>query len=607
MNDLVLISSPGGRDHSERLLALARWMGVSGRTVAVGDRPAMDRLIGELGRDVSIAISAQALADLRGHAPPGAPPDFLVDACAKLLVFSTGGSGLGGDIFAWVTGGAVTGLAGPEERRRFHLPERGRKYSRAFAGQSFAPKRPVSLSAFELGDAAGGSVDKILLADERPIFLRTQKGACELFLLALTELPDIDERLSPAKTVEDFYEGLIPLLIFLRHGFGDRCWHGAESTARLIIDDPLLQDSYGFLDFGALKASMRSAGYATSIAFIPWNQWRTSKKRARRVLGHDSALSICVHGCDHTNREFDDTDPVSLQWKADTGLQRMERHKQRTGLACDPVMVFPQGRFSSPAVLALRNGGYLAAVNTTCFPTDAGAEPLTVADFLRPAMTRFHGFPLFQRRYPKRLIDFAFDLFLGRPALIVQHHEDFRDGYGAIEAFVGGLNRLAPGLAWRPLADQLMESCMMRALSENAMEVRFFTGRFRFKHARAPRTELLFSKAEPDASAVAGVLVGGQSVPFSFEDGLLTFRHRAEPSRPVEVEVLARAKPSAAAPKRLGARHTAGVIARRALSELRDNALTRYPRLLAAATGLATRLKVTGSSGDADPAEAERP
>jgi hypothetical protein len=115
----------------------------------------------------------------------------------------------------------------------------------------------------------------------------------------------------------------------------------------------------------------------------------------------------------------------------------------------------------------------------------------------------------------------------------------------------------------------------------------------------------MLSKAEPDASAIAGVRVGGQSVPFSFEDGLLTFRHRAEPGRPIEVEVLARARPPAPAPKRLGARHTAGVIARRALSELRDNALMRYPRLLAAATGLATRLKATGSSGDAD--QAERP
>jgi hypothetical protein len=495
-------------------------------------------------------------------------------------------------------------MTAPEERHRFHLPESGRKLSRAFAGQGFAPKRSVSLSAFELG-SAGPGVERIMLADERPVFLRTLKGACELFLLALAELPDIDERLSPARGVEGTYDRLIPLLIFLRHAFGERCWHGAESTARLIIDDPLLQDTYGFLDFRALKTSMRSAGYATSIAFIPWNQWRTSGKRARRVFDRDPNLSICVHGCDHTNREFDDTDPASLQWKADTALSRMQRHRQRTGIACDPVMVFPQGRFSSPAVLALRNGGYLAAVNTTCFPTDAGAEPLTIADFLRPAMTRFYGFPIFQRRYPKRLIDFAFDVFLGRPVLIVQHHEDFRDGYGAIEAFVGGLNRLAPGLAWRPLSDQLMESCLMRALSESAMEVRFFTRRFRFKHARSPRTDLMLSKAEPDASAIAGVRVGGQSVPFSFEDGLLTFRHRAEPGRPIEVEVLARARPPAPAPKRLGARHTAGVIARRALSELRDNALMRYPRLLAAATGLATRLKATGSSGDAD--QAERP
>jgi hypothetical protein len=339
---------------------------------------------------------------------------------------------------------------------------------------------------------------------------------------------------------------------------------------------------------------MRSAGYGTSIAFIPWNHWRTSAERARQSFGQDASLSVCVHGCDHTNKEFDDVDPGSLQWKADTALGRMERHKRRTGVPFDPVMVFPQGRFSSPALLALRKGGYIAAVNTTCFPTNADAEPLTIADFLRPVIVRYHGFPIFQRRYPRRLIDFAFDMFIGRPVLLVQHQGDFRDGYQRLEEFVDGLHKIAPELTWDGLSSQLMRSCMIRSPSDGSMEVRFFTGRFRFKNNRSTRASLLFSKEEPEASAISSVVVDGVNAPFSLRNGLLTFECQSDPGQVIEVRVVDRPRVPARSAKNLGVAHTVGVAARRALSELRDNLLTRYPRLLAAATGLAARMKVTG-------------
>ena len=71
-----------------------------------------------------------------------------------------------------------------------------------------------------------------------------------------------------------------------------------------------------------------------------------------------------------------------------------------------------------------------------------------IADFLRPAITRYNGFPIFQRRYPRRLFDSAFDLFLGKPALVVEHHEYFRKGCGAMEEFVAGLYELEPALSW---------------------------------------------------------------------------------------------------------------------------------------------------------------
>jgi hypothetical protein len=373
------------------------------------------------------------------------------------------------------------------------------------------------------------------------------------------------------------------------------CWHGTNTTGRLIIDDPLLKKAYGCLDFAALRESMRSARYGTSVAFIPWNHWRSSRTGAAEVVDGSPELSICVHGCDHTNKEFEDTDPGSLQWKTETALQRMERHRQRTGVAFDPVMVFPQGKFSSPALRALRTSGYLAAVNTTCFPSYGEAEPLTIADMLRPAIMKFHGFPVFQRRYPRRLIDFAFDIFLGRPVLIVQHHDDFREGYRAMEEFVTELHKLEPALSWGPLSEQLAQSCMVRSIADNAMEVRFFTGQFRFKNAATGRTAFTFSKEEPDAAAVSYVLVDGKSVPFSIENGMLIFEHQVEPGRTIEVRVVDR--PVCSKPlKRPGMGHAVGVTVRRALSEFRDSTLMKHPRLMTAASALATKLRVTGNS-----------
>jgi hypothetical protein len=464
-----------------------------------------------------------------------------------------------------------------------------------FAGQSFVAER-AALPTFALSAQAGAGIKSILLSNERPLFLSMQTGACELFLLATDALADINERLDQSSDIEAHYSRLIPLLIFLRHSFGDASWHGVQSMARLIIDDPLLDQAYGCLSYAALSKSMRSAGYATSIAFIPWNHWRTSRGRAARALGDDQRLSICVHGCDHTNMEFDDLDPASLQWKTDTGLRRMERHKLRTGVPFDPVMVFPQGKFTGPAMVALRTSGYLAAVNSTFVPTNAGAEPLTIADLLRPAITKFYGFPLFQRRYPRRLMDFAFDAFLGRPLLIVQHHDDFRDGYERMEAFISGLHAIAPNLTWAPLATQLMQSCMTRSLAENSREVRFFTSQFRFMNTASIPMRIIFTKEEPDPAVISSVLVNGTNVPFSFRDGLLTFEHQAGAGSIVDVAIRDRARVHAPAPRRPGVSYAAGVCVRRALSEFRDKALVKYPQLLAVATGIAARLKATGDS-----------
>ena len=352
------------------------------------------------------------------------------------------------------------------------------------------------------------------------MFIRIDRGASRVFLLAGPPLSDLDQPLSCEDELQGQYDRLIPVLIFLRHSFRESCWRGPEPTAKFIIDDPLLTERYGFLDYDVLLKSMQRNNYGTSIAFIPWNYWRTSRRDASRLFSESSNLSICIHGCDHTNKEFEAPTQALLAKRAGLALQRMESQRKRIGLEFEQVMVFPQGRFSTAAIPALRANNYLAAVNTTCFPTNSRPHEIKVRDFLRPAITRYNGFPVFQRRYPRRLFDFAFDLFLGKPVLVVEHHEYFRDGIGALEELVAALYQVQPDLTWPTLTCQLTRSCQMRSVANGSNEVQFFTRRFQLIDRAAGVGRFLLTKHEPDATAVQMVLVNGTSVPFSFERGL---------------------------------------------------------------------------------------
>jgi hypothetical protein len=587
MTPLVLVSGEPLMPAEQRFVKFAEWMGVRTSTIAW---KLLDRVEGTLP---GLAMSAETLA--RAHeASPQHLERLVQERCGALLVFGCDGSERHSSGLSWLTRGKVRGLSSPRPARGAHdvFEFRGRAFGRQLAGLSFSTGRDRAVPTFE-GAGGDASLDGIMLANGRPAFLRLPMASCEIFLLAGGELPDIDEPLSAETGLEAHYDRLIPLLIFLRHVFGDACWHSAESTARLIIDDPLLTEKYGFLEYRALLSSMRREGYGTSIAFIPWNYRRTSKPTAARLFGGRSDLSICIHGCDHTNREFEVGHPTLLDRKAGLAMARMERHETRTGLPFDRVMVFPQGLFSSDAMRALRGADYLAAVNSTCLPTDGQASRLTIGDFLRPAITRFHGFPVFHRRYPHRLVDSGFDLFLGKPALLVEHHQYFRDGYERIEEFVTGLHKLEPTLSWPTLSSQLAGSCLMRSVSRDATEVQFFTRRFRLKNTHLERHRFRLTKHEPDPSVIRAVTVNGTDVPFTCLDDRVGIELEIDPAQSMAVEILDRPAP----PRRgrsMGVVYSAGVLARRALSEFRDNTLSRHPGVLRAATRLTRGLGVTG-------------
>jgi len=223
-----------------------------------------------------------------------------------------------------------------------------------------------------------------------------------------------------------------------------------ETLACLIIDDPLLRPRYGCLDYEELLRAMEKHRFFTEIAFIPFNWNRSEERTVRLFREHPEYFGLCVHGCDHTSSEFARGSEADLRERAQTALWRMERHRERTGLSYDPVMVFPRGEFSGAAMRALADAGYWAAFNSTLKTVDGGEVP--VEEERKALSTLHHGFPLFLRRYPTNREGFRQDVANGRPLLVVEHHGYFRDGGRALTELVDWINGLGR-VRWTSLGE----------------------------------------------------------------------------------------------------------------------------------------------------------
>ena len=210
-------------------------------------------------------------------------------------------------------------------------------------------------------------------------------------------------------------------------------------------------DSLGFRE---LLALMKQVRFWTSIAFIPWNWRRSDPKVVQLFKDNPNDYSLCVHGCDHTAAEFGTSNEQQLRAIASEAVRRMSLHEQRTGLAHDRVMVFPQGIFSEQAILELKRANFSAVVNTEVHSNLLRGRKLRISDVWDVAVTSYGDFPIYTRRYPAQGIEnLAFDVLLGKPCLVVIHHDFFRNGYNRLVQFIDQLNALRVSLSWRGLGE----------------------------------------------------------------------------------------------------------------------------------------------------------
>ena len=303
------------------------------------------------------------------------------------------------------------------------ISDQCRDICREFSGLSFTARSNFVPTATE------GSIDsqKLISINSEPLFSLKQMGNCRVFFLS-TGIVDIQQAIPEQLVGSDYFIQVVPISMFLRY-ISPGCFNGdGNRYACLIIDDPLLRTNYGFLNYYKLLDLMDAHNIFATIAFIPWNYNRTDKNIADLIKKRVDRFRLCVHGCDHTRGEFGKGDGKYLDNKIRLATARMIEHERKTGIQFDRVMVFPQGIFSTESMEALGKNNYLAAVNTASIPINS-SRYLNIADYMESSINKYADFPLFIRNKPNNLINFAFDLFWGKPVFIVIHHNDLKDGY----------------------------------------------------------------------------------------------------------------------------------------------------------------------------------
>jgi hypothetical protein len=385
--------------------------------------------------------------------------------------------------------------------------------------------------------------------------------------------------------------------MFARAELPDAVWRASTPPlANLIIDDPLLRSDYGFLNFEAVLAKSDELGFTATIAFIPWNYRRSTKPTTELFRRRGDRLTICIHGCNHSESEFTATHLARLNSMAGNAVGRMEDHQQRNGLTFTKAMVFPQGRFSAPAMLSLKCNGYMAAVNTDVIaspPSDA----LTIADFLDIAITKYCGFPLYRRRYPERRAEFPFMMFLGQPLLVAEHHGFFKGGFGRLDSLINGINQLPVKPSWKSLADVLQQTYKVRRNSSTEFHCRLFSTLQTVHNDENRSMDFVISRFEPNPELIDELRVDGAPVEFATGGNAITTTVTIPPRRCVEVEYVYRnSLPLASAHPSIKER--SAVRLRRYLSEFRDNVIARNDTLLSAATAVKKKLFSLPDSAD---------
>jgi hypothetical protein len=371
----------------------------------------------------------------------------------------------------------------------------------------------------------------LIFCNSGSMFLKLQCGDVPVFVSTTAEIIDIDGKLTTQNfNVRGHFLSAVPVVLYIKWAFAETCWNAPEANACLMIDDPVLKPTHGFVNFEELLCLMKRHNFSTNVAFIPWNWRRSAPEVVQLFKENPERYSLSVHGCDHTRAEFGSSNGQRLYWKAQQALGRMNRHESITGIHHDPVMVFPQGIFSEAAMSSLKHTDLIASVNNDIISADSRPRAITISDVWDVAVMRY-AFPLFTRRYPWEGIEnFAFDTLLGKPAIAVIHHDYCSDHCARLVNFIEQLNALQCAPTWRNLGDVIRRSCRQREASPGAVEVEMYGTELRIENRSHEPKHFLIRRRECEPSAIYQISTGAREIAWRALNGRIDFEIELSPS-----------------------------------------------------------------------------
>ena len=568
----------------EKLTGLLDCLGASWEPVRATE------ILRQTGRFFAMA-PASCVAELLNQGT-GDLPTWIADADSVFL-YGFGEDGASQNLLRFLTGDPYAKVRGVSAgHASISISSDFPEFSGPLSGMQFEVRIPEKQTAFHLSPREE-SFQSIISSDQGQLFISVHCRGARFFLSASAQIVDVFEPRTKYFDVKEKFCDTVPIVMYAKWASGTGAAH--EINACLIVDDPPLKPRYGFLRYGELLQSMNEHKFATTIAFIPWNWHRTDFSTVRLFHENPEKLSLCIHGCDHTSREFADPSMAVMNKRINLAIHRMQLLTGRTFLQHQEVMVFPQGAFSASAARALKLNGFLAAANTEVAPVDRAENKTKVADLFSLAIMKYASFPIFTRRYlahgPE---NFAFDGLLGKPCLIATHHDDFAGDAHILLDAIAKLNSLNWKLRWRPLGEAISRTFSMRTQVSGDQCVEMYGTNLVYQNSVASSNGTKFIKRETDLDNVQDVTLNGLPLDrLQREDGYIKFEASIPSDQSAELRVIYSCSDDSTLPLNSdGVKYRAKAVLRRYLSEFRDNYLSQNELLQHSAVRLKEALRL---------------
>src|SRR5262249_32670130 len=131
----------------------------------------------------------------------------------------------------------------------FVVSEGSKEFCGVMTGVRLAAAQPNATTRLAVHNLKGNAAEIISIgAGAGFLELRYQK--IDVFLSTSKEIIDIDRELpNGVFDIREHILSALPIVLYLKWAFPLTCWKASETNACLIIDDPVLKPTYGFVDF----------------------------------------------------------------------------------------------------------------------------------------------------------------------------------------------------------------------------------------------------------------------------------------------------------------------------------------------------------------------